>query len=274
MPTLEEILAQEPEELNFTELDNKYLPEMRAIPDRDVRQLNLLVTDAMAKALGSLPQLRALRAQIVDELPRFDLARFDKLEDYTKILFEAQGRYVAACKGTEDLESLYEVALQRRTMLIHAVTSLADAGLLNPRAFDNLVRRKGYANVAADLALLTTALRQNWEKVRGRCALEMAELDQTESISVHILRLVGRRTHSRDDIKARLEERERAFTLFINCYEDAQRAAQYLRYFHGDAHKYAPNLYAGHKHKAQATEEPAEAASVGPEAPTKAQQQA
>lgn len=39
--------------------------------------------------LGVLPELRALRAQIADELPRFGLERFDKLEQYTLALNHA-----------------------------------------------------------------------------------------------------------------------------------------------------------------------------------------
>jgi len=47
----------------------------------ELAQVNLDLQQATGTILGVLPEVTALRAQIVKELPGFDIAQFDKLED-------------------------------------------------------------------------------------------------------------------------------------------------------------------------------------------------
>ena len=56
--------------------------ELAALTPDELQPISLEISAAVATVLGVLPEVRALRERIVKELPSFNLARFDKLEDY------------------------------------------------------------------------------------------------------------------------------------------------------------------------------------------------
>lgn len=56
--------------------------------------------------LGVWSRLHALREKIVKELPGFDVARFDKLEDYTLGFRYVQSRYALATKDPNNMAML------------------------------------------------------------------------------------------------------------------------------------------------------------------------
>ncbi len=64
------------------------------------------------------------------------------------------------------------------------------------------------------------------------------------------------------------ERRKRAFSLFVNAYDQCRRAAAYLRWNEGDADELLPSLYAGRSvnRQKEATESPAESAAGAQEA--------
>ena len=65
---------------------------------------------------------------------------------------------------------------------------------------------------------------------------DIAELDKLETYALALLQA---------DINYGLAEntRDRAFTLFVQAYDQVRRAVQYLRWQHHDANQYAPSLY-------------------------------
>src|SRR3954465_10861416 len=48
----------------------------------ELLHISLDIPQAVSTVLGVLPDVKRLREQIVKDLPSFDVARFDKLEDY------------------------------------------------------------------------------------------------------------------------------------------------------------------------------------------------
>src|ERR1700712_2299539 len=92
---------QWPTEAAYAEL----LTEIAALPDADEVVLNADIMASVTLVLGVLPGLRALRPDMAEQLPRFNLVRFDKLEKYALALSHAH-------------------ALQRRAMDRSHVTEL------------------------------------------------------------------------------------------------------------------------------------------------------
>jgi hypothetical protein len=70
--------------------------EISVLPDEEIAPLNIDVVGAVTTVLGVLPALRALRPEIQDELPRFDLQRFDRLEQYALALNHANALHRGA----------------------------------------------------------------------------------------------------------------------------------------------------------------------------------
>src|SRR4051812_29389670 len=71
-------------------------PDMAALKTDELLQVSLDISAAIATVLGVLPEAKRLREQMVKDLPTFDVARFDKLEDYAMALGFAHAKYLSA----------------------------------------------------------------------------------------------------------------------------------------------------------------------------------
>src|SRR6187551_3749161 len=80
--------------------------EAAALSVDELIQVNLDLQQATSTILGVIPEVTALRAQIVKELPAFDITQLDKLEDYTLALRFAHAAYQTATKPPDDLVQL------------------------------------------------------------------------------------------------------------------------------------------------------------------------
>src|SRR5690349_4844390 len=81
--------------------------EIGQVQERDIVTVNLDIPVAVTIVLGSLPEIRALRAELA-ELKGFDIARFDKLRDYTLAVGHAHAMFRAANGPSDTLTELAE----------------------------------------------------------------------------------------------------------------------------------------------------------------------
>ncbi len=243
-------------DVRFAEPYARMLPRILAVPDAELVPVNLDITSAVATTLGALPEIRALRPRIVEELPRFDLTDFDQLQDIASALSHAHTQYVTACTPPDDLQDLYTEGLGLRDNLRGDAEQLARRGLVNGQALREVTAGNGYKNLARDLQVLVSVLRERWVAIEGRCAVDHAELDRAESVAGRILQLVGLREQGPAVATAATETRLRAFTLFWKTYDDVRRAVSYLRWREGDADAVVPSLYAGRGGRRRIAEEP------------------
>src|SRR6185369_2046822 len=72
----------------------RILPELEGLLLDELVSINLDIPSVVATTLGALPEIRALRPEIQEQLPRFDLASFNKLEDYAFTLHYAHAQYL------------------------------------------------------------------------------------------------------------------------------------------------------------------------------------
>lgn len=89
------------------------------------------VPSVVTTALGALPEIKAQRADIVEKLPSFDIATFDKLEQYALAVGHAQALYIVAHGPSALVTELVERALRTRDMLYTDASALAKRGLLD-----------------------------------------------------------------------------------------------------------------------------------------------
>lgn len=243
-----ETIVQNPNVSNEALFDEAYArvkADLEALKVEELLQLNLDVTGAVTSALGLLPEVKALRDQIVKELPSFDIAAFDKLEDYALALSFANTNYLAATQPPDDLPALNEDASRMHDRLLADAKALAAHGLLDGAQLAQLLGGNGYKPLAQDLQLLSQIMRQAWSKVENKSATTADDLKAAAQLSVRLMRIVGLREQGPALVAAAADQRLRAFTRFINVYEDARRAVAYLRARQGDADTIAPSLYPG-----------------------------
>jgi hypothetical protein len=87
-------------------------------------QVNLDLQLALQTILGALPEMKTLRQRMA-ELPGFDVAQFDKLEDHTLGLMFVQARFMMATQPPSDLAELIGEAERLRTLLFADARTLA-----------------------------------------------------------------------------------------------------------------------------------------------------
>ncbi|MEI9948722.1 MAG: hypothetical protein WDO74_06995 [Pseudomonadota bacterium] len=233
----DEVLAQDAFE--------RVKPELAKLAAEELLQVNLDVSAALQTILGVLPEAKALREQMVKELPSFDVASFDRLEDYALALSVTQTAYLVATEPPSDLQPLTDEAIQLRETLLRDAQALARRNLIDGAQLAGLKGVNGYKNIAQDLQILSKILQDAWPSIQGKAATTTDELKTASQMSTRLSRVVGLREQGPAQVAAATDTRLRAFTLVLRTYEDARRAVTYLRARQGDVDTIVPSLYPG-----------------------------
>jgi hypothetical protein len=243
--------------------------DLAAWKPEELLTVNLDISAAVATVLGVLPEARALREQIAKELPSFDVARFDKLEDYALALSYAQAKYLSATQPPDDLDALSEEAASLRERLLAEARSLTHHGLVSSAQLAQLKGANGYKNVATDLMVLTSVMQAGWTQIQGKTPTTAQDLEHASRVATRLLRIVGLREQGPAQVAQATDTRLRAYTTFFRTYEDARRAVTYLRARQGDADSIMPALHPGRPRRRTVEEDATEipAGSVAPPAP-------
>jgi hypothetical protein len=218
--------------------------EVRALPERDLVPVNLDVPSAVATALGSWPEIVALRGEVA-ALPNVDLAKFDKIRDYALALAHTHGAYRAALGPTDPIAKISEEVSAIRDQLFADAQALGGRGLLEPGRVEKLRSGLGYKNVAFDVVGLVQLFRERAHDLVGKTPVTPQELDHAAELAQQLVTAVGLKEQSTAGLTAAALLRQQAFTLFTQAYDEARRAIGYLRWHAGDADTIAPSLWAG-----------------------------
>jgi hypothetical protein len=219
--------------------------DLAALKKEQLLAVNLDISAAVATVLGVLPEVNALREQIVKELPSFDVARFDKLEDCALALSFAQAKYLSATQPPDGFDELAAEAARLRERLLAETKALVHHGLVSDAQLGQLKGANGYKNVATDLMVLTNIMQAGWAQIQGKTPTTAQDLEQASRVATRFLRVVGQREQGPEKVAEATELRLRAYTLMLLAYEDARRAVTYLRAPHGDVDTIIPSLYPG-----------------------------
>jgi hypothetical protein len=255
----------------FRHAYEQLLDEIRQVPSGDYIVINIDIPSAITTVMGVLPFLQALRPRIVAELPQFNIVRFDKVEAYTLALGHAHALYLAASEPTEALEAIAETAADLRDVLFADARALAQRRLIDGERLKELKGVKGYRQLAFDLFALSALMRERWSTISGKTAIELKELDQAEWLADRILTGVGQREQTSAVAADAAENRQRAFTLFVNAYDHARRAVSFFQWDTEDADALAPSVYtAGRTARRKQADETSPAPSPVPSSPATA----
>ena len=129
-PTLRIVSAGVVPDSRFREAYDLTLPETAALGDKEALTVNIDVPSAVATTIGLLPQILSYRDEAA-QLPRFDIAHFDRLEQLTFALVYAHARLTATPPPSDPFVHLNEHAVRLRNTMYHDAVALAYRGLIS-----------------------------------------------------------------------------------------------------------------------------------------------
>ena len=229
--------------------------DFAALRPEELTQVTLDIPSAVATIIGVIPEVKALRERIEKELPAFDLAAFDKLEDYAWALSYAQTMFLMATQPPDDLPVLAADAAKLRERLLVDARSLSQYKLVDEGQLENLKGPIGYKNIAQDLQILAFALQGNWSKIQGKSPTTAADLETAHRLSSRLMRVVGLREQGPAQLAEATDRRLRAFAVTTSVYEETRQAIKYiLRAREGEADVIIPSLHVGKGRRKQETD--------------------
>jgi len=221
------------------------LPELDALDEGELLELNADVQAVVATVLGSLPRVLSLRPVLEDVFRAFDFEQFTRLRKLAWCLRHTHTLYLGMSRVKEcSPEVLSEGSALRRSLLEDART-LVRRGIVDEARLGNLVRRKGYRNLATDLDILVNVFRDNWERIEGKYAIPANEIRRAAELGELLVYAGSRRVKQPQAVARAADRRSRAFTLFIREYDDVRATVLYLRRKKGDGEEITPPLYIG-----------------------------
>lgn len=243
------------------------LPEILAIGDDELAPINIDLVAAVTTVLGVAPELKALRGEIAAQLSTFNLARFDKLEQYALALSHANTLHRSTLPSRSNIAELSDELVVVRDRLLATAASLVAFQLIDGERLGAIKKEPGYRALASDVLALVALFKQHWSALENKTPVTAAALNDAGTRAVELLAAVGLREQGPVSTGEAARLRQKAFTLFARAYDDARRAVLYLRAQHGDADDIAPSLYAGRGGSRRRVEEPRSEGSTPPSTP-------
>lgn len=215
------------------------------VETEELATVNLDIQEAVMTILGALPEAKALRPRFVKELPMFDVAAFDKLEDYALGLSYAHSAYLVATKPPDDFEALSVEATNLRERLLLDARSLSKHQLVDEKILEELKGANGIKNIVQDLQTLALALQKNWSQIQGKSPTTEQDLQTALRLSARLMRIIGLKEQGPKLTAEATANRARAYTVTMGVYDETRRAISYLRSREGDVDTITPSLYSG-----------------------------
>jgi hypothetical protein len=236
----EELLDPHPSEAAF----HRVRSDIEAVPEAQLKHINLDILGTVTKTLGILPRIMALRAEIEEELKRFNLQRFDNLRNYTLALNHSHTRWRMAAAPKTEVTELAEQAEAKRDHLLADAQSLAGHGLVTQEPLTKCKTKPGYRPMASDILLLVNLIKGNWAKVENKTPVTRESLNEAATLAFELMAAVGEKDVSPPPVGEATRTRQQAYTLFREAYDDARRAVLFVR-GEEEGDEIAPSLFAG-----------------------------
>ncbi len=155
-------------------------------------------------------------------------------------------------------------ATQRRTVMVTDINMLVSRGLLKEGILNDLKGVNGYKNIGFDLFALSDIYRKNWNAIADRTSMKQEELNQIEDLADKVVTAVGEREQAPQLTAEAIRDRQAAFTIFINAYDEIRSVIGFIRRKQGDVDTIAPSLFVG---RVAAKKKPADNGEDKPQAP-------
>ncbi len=240
--------AELPDETRMARAYERFAAARAAIPEAELVRPNADVMRAVQTVVDAWPGLRGLRERWVAELPASDVRCLDELCERAFAMVHAYMSTAQATKrASDELGAMYEEAKVFRTKLTELGRALASFRIVPQDAFAGLGAAVGYRNLSIELASLAKVYRKHWSSIEGQAPVSLAQLNECERLA-NLLMVASfeRGSDSGENLRASaMLERQRAFTHFVQAFDEVRSALVYLRRHERDADALLPSIYGG-----------------------------
>ena len=145
------------------------------------------------------------------------------------------------------MEAMVAALADKRGVLLLEAQSLVQKKRMPGSLLAELAGGTGYRDMAFDVLQLVGAFRKDWASIELHTPVTSTELDQSEALANVLVTTLGENGQADSNSSPSAELRRRAYTYFVQTYDEVRRAITYLRWEAGDADEIAPSLMAGRR---------------------------
>jgi hypothetical protein len=238
-------------------------PEMVQMTEEQLLPITADPVTAGVTMRGALPKIMELRPQL-ETLTNFDIRFLNNLEDYLHAWLRTQALFLGTTLPPEGFSALVDKVTTYRDNLITDAQALVQRKVLAGDALDGLKGGVAHKNIVGDVLTLTTLFRSHWQTIAGRTCVTEAELDEADAALDTLMTHLGMRDQTPATKEATALDRQKAYTLFVNAYDQVRRAVSFLRWTQDDADEIAPSLFGGKKRKPSTETDKLESTTTNP----------
>lgn len=217
--------------------------DILALPKERVGQVTTDVPTAVSLALGALPQIESLLADMKDVLKKPPVDELARLRDRALATLYAHLHFVPR---TKSLETDLEEARVLRERLLTTADAHVSHGHFDAESIAKIREGAGSLDRANDLIALGALFRSAWDDIGERTPVTLAQLERASALGTQLVIDLGGRALGVTAVtggESWSDLRTRAFRLLVEDYDEIRRAVEYVRYHEGDAAAYAPSLH-------------------------------
>ncbi len=229
-------------------------PQLDALASDRLETIRHDVEAAVVLAIGVAPKAMALEAAARAELGEPAAAAFELLERAARACGRAHADHLINLHGA-DLEEMVGSLSETRSLLLLEAQSLVQRKRMSASLLAELAGGTGYRAMGFDVLQLVGAFRKEWPAIEAHTPVTVLELDQAEALANALVTTLGDNDQAQSQSSPSADLRRRAYTLFVQTYDEVRRAVTFLRWEAGDADEIAPSLSAGRTRKRDADDD-------------------
>jgi hypothetical protein len=255
-----------------TEMSQAYekaLPVLRAIPAEHVRKPRLDLNAAAGLVLAAYPKLEPLLGALA-KLDTVAPALVNELRERTLVLMRANAIYASTLREEPTVTALLGEAVSVRRDLLNACDFLVQRGALGADFVAKVRAGSGYKDLSDDVTVLGNLFDREWARFEEDTPPSVKRLAARAMVLGPELTVALGEGRIDASAPAALDLRDRAYTAFLEAYEEVRAALAFLRRKEGDADQILPSVFADRGGKARGRDtspEPVPAPGPAPSPP-------
>lgn len=212
-----------------------------ALDRHDLLAVNVDPGAAALIALGALPSIRMYASEIRALAPSCAHA-VDSLERYAHATLHAHSLFKVSTSN-EEFARLFAEITTWRSRLLGVLSLAASFEIVDEAVVVKLRNAQGYRGWLEATGAAEDIVRKHWARLEGKNPLTVGDLATARDVAARFLEAHAQRSATAAGQTQSAIDRQRAFTLLANAYEEIRCALRFLRRRENDFDRFAPSLW-------------------------------